>query len=142
MKKIQFRRFILILFVSAITWNCEKEEVFTHYEPPVWIQEQGIFAVNMTAVVILPPNIKPYLASSDMLSAFVGESCRGVASMVGDKFYITIKGNAGEVSNVTFKYYSSRNRYLYHAPDCVLFEPDLVYGTEDQPVVLPLQVIN
>jgi hypothetical protein len=142
MKIIHIKRIALLFLVSVISLNCEKEEVFNRYDPPIWTLEQGSYSVNMTAVVVLPPNIKPYMASADMLSAFAGESCRGVASIVGDKFYITIKGSAGELSGITFKYYSSRNKYLYQAQNCVQFESDLIYGTEDQPVVLPLQVIK
>ncbi len=140
MRNRTFRNLIMILVtVAIVAGSCKKDdEKYPRYESPSWTVEAGNYQINMTAVLDLPPFIKPYAGADDKLAAFVDGTCRGVGTIVDQYFYIVIKGSPEEQSRVTFQYYNARNRYLYEARDYLDFEANLVFGTSDDPEVLPL----
>ncbi|MBN1462145.1 MAG: hypothetical protein JXQ69_00680 [Paludibacteraceae bacterium] len=145
MKKIKYLTSVFILCFAVISVNSckEEEESYQTFEAPNWYVNQPIYAVNMTAVVTLPSNLKPYLQTEDELAAFdENNSCRGVGTFINGLFYITIKGTSDDQSNIHFKYYSSRNKYMYKSANSVAFEPDLIYGTIDNPEILNLVVLK
>lgn len=134
---------VLLICITIIA-GCKKEEnVYKTFDPPYWTEVfNAEYTATMTAIVNLPQDIAVYVQDGDELAAFVNGECRGVATSIDGLNYIMIKGLPSENARVTFKYYSSRNRYMYQCVDCVLFESDGVYGTSDSPVTLPLIVIN
>lgn len=132
---------ILLTLFSLVFYACHKDENYTRYEKPYWqISTIENVQVNFSAIFELEPNLNPYIAEADELAAFVGDECRGTATLINGYFHITIKGTADESSTVTFRYYSSRNRYMYEAVDYVEFEPNITLGTIDNPEVLPLKI--
>jgi hypothetical protein len=96
----------------------------------------------MTAVVTIPDNLNRYMQSDDQLAAFVGDECRGVGILLDGAFFVTIKGSSSEQSMVTFRYYSSRNKYMYTTDAFLTFDIDAVLGSIDKPEVLSLQPVT
>ena len=133
---------ILIGIIALSVLGCKKDKTYTQYNTPNWVVDNGNYSVNMTAVLNLPTNLNAYVSTDDKLAAFVGSSCRGVATLINNSFYITVKGTPDEQSTVVFKYYSSRNKYMYQTTNTISFEPDYVLGTVDNPKVLSLTNIN
>jgi len=123
--------------------SCKEDETFTVFPTPVWRAEANPdYSVSMTATVVLPANLATYMQPEDQMAAFVGEECRGLAYLVDNIYYLLIKGSPGEQPQISIRYYSSRNQYMYTTDAIITFEADGVYGTTDNPVTLPLSIIN
>ncbi len=144
MKKISQTITALALgILSVCLSSCDKDEKFTTYPDPVWTETANPdYSVSMTAVVVLPANLAAYAQAEDKLAAFVGEECRGVAYFAGNAYYLLIKGSPGEQPQVSIRYYSAKNKYIYRSETGITFEADAVYGTTDEPVTLSLTVMN
>lgn len=145
MSKLNKILFFFIAAVGLILFNgCkEEEEIYPTFEQPRWMAEQNTeFTSSMIAIVQLPQNLAAYYQEGDELAAFIDGECRATGTYGDNVFYLLIKGKSDEQRNVTFKYYSSRNRYLYETTSSVPFETDGVYGTADNPIVLSLQIVD
>ncbi len=138
MKKKIYIPILLVLFALTL-FACKKDEKHPQYEKPNWkISEIENVQVNFSAIFDLESNLSVYIAENDELAAFVGNDCRGTATLINDLFHITVKGTADENSKVTFRYYSSTTKYMYEAIDYVDFEANITLGTIDNPEVLAL----
>ncbi|WP_455586537.1 hypothetical protein [Bacteroides sp.] len=144
MKKISQSILIIALCILGVCMNsCNEDETFTVFPTPVWrVESNPDYSVSMTATVVLPANLAAYAQADDQMAAFVGDECRGVAYLVDNTFYLLIKGSPGEQSQISIRYYSARNQYMYTTGAVITFEADGVYGTTDDPVTLPLSIIN
>ncbi|HUH18313.1 hypothetical protein [Albibacterium sp.] len=130
---------ILLVLFSLSLFSCKKDETYPQHEKPNWeISEIENVQVNFSAIFDLESNLSVYIAENDELAAFVGNDCRGTATLINDLFHITVKGTADENSKVTFRYYSSTTKYMYEAIDYVDFEANITLGTIDNPEVLAL----
>lgn len=136
--------YIIVLLCAACTLlSCQKDtETFTQYPAPSWTVETANYNGNMTAVVTIPDNLKHYIKPEDQLAAFVDDKCRGVGTLLNGVFFVTIKGSASEQSLVTFRYYSSRNKYMYVTDAFLAFDIDAVLGSIDEPEVLSLRPVT
>ena len=133
----------MLLFVLAICLgSCKEEEVNTTFPAPVWQVDDAKYSVSMTAVVVLPENLQTYFQTNDQIAAFINGECRGVGQLIDNAFFITIKGTPEENSKVSFRYYNTRNQYMYATDANLSFEPDAIYGTADAPEVLVLNIIQ
>lgn len=108
------------------------------------ISMSGKYPLKMTAVVALPSTLAPYFQANDKLAAFVGEDCRGIGQMISNEygqvvFSMEIIGSDAPDQTIHFKYYNSRNSYLYIDATNVTFKAFSQYGTEDEAVVLNLK---
>ncbi len=143
MMKRTINYIIMLLGVVCTLSSCNKdEETFTQYPAPSWTVEPANYNGNMTAVVTVPDNLKRYMQSDDQLAAFVDDGCRGVGILLDGAFYVTIKGSSSEESMVAFRYYSSRNRYMYTTDAFLAFDIDAVLGSTDNPEVLSLHHVT
>ncbi len=141
------KRFIYPLIISLLcigfTACSEEEEPYPTYPNPAWAYAENTnHTASMTIIATLPEAERLYEASDDELAAFIGGECRGVATRIGNAYYIMVKGAASDVDAVTVKYYSASRKYLYEAVNWCAFEPDATYGTVDEPEVLPLTVVT
>lgn len=144
MKKIRIYLMAVILLtaVAGVTSCSDKDEPATT-TPPQWSAVSSPdFSVSMTAVVVLPDYLQAYYQDGDPVAAFVGDQCRGTGTVIDGKFYVLIKGAAGETGKVTFKYYSHYSKYMYSTGELMPFEADEIYGTTDAPKTLPLSIVN
>lgn len=106
------------------------------------ISMKGKYPLKMTVYLALPDYLMPYADTQDELAAFAGEDCRGVAvpetADNGTAIYtVTVIGNP-ETKDITFRYYSARNAYMYQSTTPLTFEAEKVYGTKDNPIMLDL----
>ncbi|MCP9610486.1 hypothetical protein [Coprobacter tertius] len=131
----------LFLFILGLN-SCQKEEVYKTFPPPVWQVEDTKYSVNMTAVVVLPPNMQALYQKNDQIAAFVNDECRGIGQFVDNAFFITIKGLPEEISKVSFKYYNNQNQYMYSTDAFLSFEQDAIFGTIDAPEILTLNIVQ
>lgn len=132
---------LLLLFILGLN-SCQKEEVYKTFPIPVWQVEDMKYSVNMTAVVVLPPNLQALYQKNDQIAAFVNNECRGIGQFVDNAFFITIKGLPEENSKISFKYYNNQNQYMYSSDAFLSFEQDAVFGTIDSPEMLTLNIIQ
>ena len=99
---------------------------------------EGKHPLKMTACVALPQNIVRQATADDLMAAFVGTECRGMAKVEQAEngeyvFRLEINGSMGAEEAVTLKYYSTRNKYLYQAPSVFTFASGASYGTVSEP---------
>lgn len=138
MKNIAYRMFLMSTVLLMVLSSCKKDK-FSKYDNPYWSVETSTdYSVSLTAIVKLPDNLNSYVSSSDQMAAFNGSSCRGIAKMVGDVFYLNVVGVAGESFPITIKYWSASNKYLYEANQRIPFQQNSRIGSPDAPYVLDL----
>lgn len=137
---IKYLSFVTLVIVALC--SCEKEDRLPQFTSPNWEVLQNNYSLNMTAVIAHPLGIKEPKGEADKMAAFVEDECRGVANIIDNNFYITIKGTASETTKVTFKYYNEHSKYLYEAKDYVNFEPDCILGTDDDPEIISFKVVK
>ena len=135
-------KYFTFLLLAVCMGSCQKDEMYTEFPAPVWRVDDAKYSVNMTAVVVLPNNLLPYFNENDQVAAFINDECRGVGILVDNAFFVTIKGTPEEISNVSFRYYSTQNKYMYTTDSFLPFEQDAVYGTVDAPEVLSLNIVQ
>jgi hypothetical protein len=146
MKKNPLLAFLLvaiILSISVVTGGCRKEKTTA---PPDWkVDTTGKYPVSMTAVVRLPQRLIPNIHPEDKMAAFINDECRGVGVQVNitdsvPVFYVMIHGTSSEQQKIAFKYYSSKDSYLFATSYFLDFAPDDNYGTIDKPAMLDLKI--
>lgn len=103
--------------------------------------------LTMTACVQLPADMYRYATPDDLLAAFVGNECRGVASVITLSdgslgFKLRINGSLSNDEQVELKYYSTRRSYLYRSTTKIAFAADSEYGTEDAPREMTFSVVE
>ncbi len=129
--------FIFSLFCISFASCSDDDGVKPVEQAPDWAYvANDMHTASMTIVATVSMEEGLYTSASDKIAAFIGDECRGVGTLIGEDFYIMVKGEADESRMVTFKYYSSSRKYVYEAENWCEFEPDATYGTADSPVVL------
>ena len=108
---------------------------------------EGKHPLKMTACVALPQNIVRQATADDLMAAFVGTECRGMAKVEQAEngeyvFRMEINGSMGAEEAVTLKYYSTRNKYLYQAPSVFTFASGASYGTVSEPRVPSFVIVE
>lgn len=101
----------------------------------------------MTACVALPQNIVRQATADDVMAAFVGTECRGMAKAKQTEngeyvFRMEINGSMGSEEAVTLKYYSGRNKYFYQAVSAFTFANGESYGTAGEPRVPSFVIVE
>jgi hypothetical protein len=132
------------LFILAMAGGCQEKDEFNDFQSssPDWMVNSSLYSVSMTAIVCLPPNLAQYAQDDDLLGAFSGNECRGIGGKLGDLYYVSIQAAPEEDFTVQFIYYSARNKYLYTTDDLFPFEMNGMVGSDEEPVVLQLEIIN
>lgn len=108
-------------------------------EAPEWVEpDKSVLPTSMTAVLRLTPFLERYAAEQDLMAAYIGDECRGVATkqvVDGNTLYfIQVKAADDETGNVEFRYYSAQTNTLYTSvPDELPYEINKMYGTADAP---------
>ena len=134
--------FLSLVGICFVACTPDENENIKQVESPVWTAVTTNYPANMTAVISLPSNLQAYMGENDKLAAFNGDSCRGIAQIVDNQFFLVIKGDPQENYKVTIKYYNARLKYLYEVKDFTTFDADMVIGTSDNPEILPFTVIK
>ena len=90
--------------------------------------------------------INTTLAEGDLLAAFVGDECRGVAKAElydGQLIYdMQVTGTLDVNEEFVLKYYHPGNRYMFTCNKMFKFEAGGTIGNRNQPMGITLQVIE
>lgn len=106
---------------------------------PSWTDpDKSVYPMSMTAVVRLSPVLETLAADGDMMAAFIGGECRGVAKKVMNDgvrlFFLHVKAPSSESGDVEFRYYSAAAKRVYvSVASDVKYEVDKIYGTAENP---------
>jgi hypothetical protein len=128
--------------VNEPTWTVDLTG--TETTAPTWqAPAGGVYQYSMTAIIGLSDFLQSYADNGDIISAFIGNECRGVASpqSVDGKslFFLYIRGNASETQKITLKYYSVKNKITYTCADLMSFTQNGTYGKASEPAVPPFE---
>lgn len=108
---------------------------YNKYDNPGWtaVKATGDYAYTMTVTFELPTVLKLEATADDMVAAFVGEECRGVANLSDGVFLMDVIGTGAETSPVIFRYWNAANHYMYEYLNTIPFTSDFIYGVVDEP---------
>ena len=102
-------------------------------QPPSWQVNENEFEYTMTMVAFLNVNATKLSDTNDMIGAFVGNECRGVANLIyaasTDNYfaYLTVFSNSSS-ETVNFKIYNSITDTVTEADQTLPFEINKHYG--------------
>lgn len=122
----------------------EPETFISDKARPTWTApEVSDMTSSMTAVVKVdlkaqyPDQAADFvLDSNDLIAAFSGETCLGVASPQDGLFFLYIASPVtGNPSSVTLRYYSAHYKNLFEAKDAFPYRNDDHLGTPDNPFI-------
>lgn len=122
--------------VEAPNWELDMEGTA---EMPQWTSpDNSVYPTSMTAIIRLTPFLEQYVSDDDMMAAFIGNDCRGVADIVKvngvSLFFIQVKASDDEKGNVSFRYYSKKNKTILTSVAAdVPYQVNKVYGTATEP---------
>lgn len=143
---------IMLMLFSGCKKDAEQApETFVSNKPrPAWTApEKSDMTSSMTAVVKVDlkaqyPNIAAdfVLNENDLLGAFSGDQCLGIAQVQEGYFFIYITAPAESSSPVTLRYYSAFYKNLFEAKDVFPFKNDDHLGTTAEPVIPALVVVK
>lgn len=117
---------------------------------PTWAVDSNYdYSTSMTAIVKVDLTINYALAvdgegklvdsniidSNDLLAAFIGNTCVGVANPTEGLFYLYINddNSAEAVKNISLRYYSAKLQNMFEAKDVLVFKNDDRIGTVLEP---------
>ena len=141
---------MLLLFSGCKNKEQDPETFVSDKTRPVWTApEKSDMTSSMTAVVKVDlkaqyPSIAAdfVLNENDLLGAFAGEQCLGVAQLQEGYFFIYINSPAESSSQVTLRYYSAFYKNLFEAKDAFPFKNDDILGTIADPYIPSLVVVK
>ena len=141
---------MLLLFSGCKNKEQDPETFVSDKTRPVWTApEKSDMTSSMTAVVKVDlkaqyPSIAAdfVLNENDLLGAFSGEKCLGVAQLQEGYFFIYINSPAESSSQVTLRYYSAFYKNLFEAKDAFPFKNDDILGTIADPYIPSLVVVK
>jgi hypothetical protein len=109
---------------------------------PDWSVDPSEFGYDGTIVAVVHSLGQDIGASSDVLGAFVGEECRGVASAVffppGGSYVFMLRVYARQATGdlLTFQFYDASTDAVCSIADTIAFESDMTVGSLDVPYVM------
>jgi len=130
----------LLLFVAGCKEkNSPENNLSGNSEPPSWTAPvEYDYTSSMTAVIKVDLTLQyPDQASDfvidnkDVLAAFSGENCLGVASPQEGLFFLFMVGAEG---SVTLRYYSAHYKNIFVAENAFSFRNDENLGTVAEPL--------
>jgi hypothetical protein len=82
-------------------------------------------------------------SSNDVLAAFVGNDCRGIASSQetpsGTRFFLQIWSNQTQKEIITFKYYNATMKTIFDIVETIEFQNDVSIGGIEEPEIFHIQ---
>jgi len=145
---------ILLCALLLLAAGCKKEEPETfvsNVSRPTWTApEVTDMTSSMTAVIKVDlaaqyPDVAAdfVLDDNDLIAAFSGETCLGVAQPQDGLFFLYIAAPVtGNPSSVTLRYYSAHYKNLFEAKDAFPFRNDDHLGTVAEPLIPAFVVVK
>ena len=144
---------VLVIFSSCKDKNTPKSISGDQSQPAWEVPSSYDMTVSMTAIVQVDLNLSyPEQASAagwtvaenDVLSAFCGETCLGVAELNDGLFYLYIVGPTTEEEEsaaISLRYYSAGFKNTFVASEQITFRNDEHIGSISEPLT-PLFIVE
>ena len=136
----------LLLFAGCDNKNNPNpQNLYGNAARPTWqVVENPDMTASMTAVIQVKTLCDQAIndtvvGEKDVLAAFAGETCIGIAKYSEGLFFLYITGTEG---NVSLRYYSAHYTNLFEAKDAFPFVNDTQKGTPDSPYLPSLGTIK
>lgn len=117
------------------------------FDNPNWVVSYvSSFEHTMTMTVILPDSLITGEQPADKLAVFAGDDCRGVADRIevsSDKYvWLAMVYGDNTSDDLSFKYYSSKTKYMYQSVSSKPFVIDGLIGTIDNPEKIGMNIVT
>ena len=113
--------------------------------PPIWTPVPNLqYNMSVIGKVRLSPGVFS-LNENDILGAFVGTECRGVANpfaSLSGTLFLTIGSNNLSGENVTFKIFLASTNEIVNANETISFQNGGEAGTMDNPFLFTFPILN
>lgn len=133
-------KYILILNLLIFTLSIKAT-------PPDWSVNQANYSYNMTVTGVVNIDFEEITTSNNIIGAFVGEECRGVATTFYHStvdryvYYLMIYANTtNEV--LTFKFYDAQNDEIIDITSTLNFQVNGIIGNAETPFVFANQILS
>jgi len=114
---------------------------------PSWSVNPHGYQHNMTVTGVLRIDGRESIDESDMIGAFVGDDCRGVARPVyvegvqRHEVFLMVCSNEAAGERVTLRAFDANVGLIYDVTETLTFEADKVEGTVQGPVVFTAETV-
>ncbi len=141
MLQVRNCKLILLCTMLLLAVGCKKENndplTLQGNKPrPTWLVSDSLDMLSSMTVVVQVTSLEgqavddKVVGESDMLAAFVGEECVGVAEYKKGLFFLYLSMQEGEV---TLRYYSAHFSNLFEAEKAFVYRNDSFLGTVAKP---------
>ena len=141
MSQVRNCNLILLCTLLLLAAGCKKEnndpQTLQANKPrPAWQVSDSVDILSSMTAVIRVTTLEGQavedkeVGASDMLAAFVGEECVGIAEYKDGLFYLYMSAQEGYV---TLRYYSAHYANLFEAEDAFVYRNDSFVGTVAEP---------
>ncbi|MGM9847297.1 MAG: hypothetical protein ACI31F_05040 [Muribaculaceae bacterium] len=125
---------VIVESPAALTFAKGKEEGSQTAPLLVKFDCSGVCPLKMKAYIIPDEDVLRNASSNDILAAFCGDECRGVAQgkMLTDGsigFQMEIIGSFDEHEQIILKYYCAKTSYMYHSAASFAFDGENSIGS-------------
>lgn len=130
--------------------NPDKQNLSGNVARPEWVAPEDYdYTSSMTAVVKIDLAAKYPSAATDfvlddqdLLAAFIGDECLGIAAPQDGLFYLYIAAPTANANAITLRYWSAHYKNLFVADDAFPFVNDDQKGSFNAPFVPTLEVVK
>ncbi len=136
---IKMRHLAIPFLLLALFAGCKKNAGENPMIKPNWVVVSNIdkeFSMTYVAQVTVKAEIQP-LVEGDELAAFIGDQCRGIATIVSHDnkncFYLLIYGNQNDTEKLSFKFYSNQKKWIFETIPIDTYFPNQTVGSLDTP---------
>lgn len=117
------------------------------FDSPNWLLPNvSAFEYSMTVSIVLPDSLINGEQPADKLAVFTGDECRGIADRIevssGKYVWVAMIYGNNTSDILSFKYYSSKTRYMYQSSSTKTFAIDGVIGTIDNPEKIGMNIVT
>ncbi len=164
MKRISYITMFMLIGCSLLGASCSKsgDEDPISPNPPVvepelpdyptfdfpsWkVSNFSSFENTMIVSVALPDSLRGNELASDRLAIFCDAECRGIADRIegpsGNYIWLAIVYGNSASESVSFKYYSSKTKYMYNSASVIPFTIEGSLGTIDDPQIIGMRIVT
>ena len=128
---------ILLLSVAGCKKDVNEPQTIHGNQPrPSWVvTDESNLLSSMTAIIkVTTLNGQAIddtmVGADDLLAAFIGEKCVGIAEYKDGLFYLYLSAEEG---NVTLRYYSAYYTNLFEVKDAFVYRNNASIGTVSEP---------
>jgi gliding motility-associated-like protein len=126
----KLRLFLLVGFLFSMNTG--------YSAAPNWSVNPSAFQFSMTVTAVANINCVELQNPSNLVAAFVGSTCRGVANtstVINGRFIASmiVYSNLAQGENIILKIYNASNDSVYDATGTILFQDNASYGVTSSP---------